>query len=298
MNKKKSLVIDTYNNRTPKKFLKKIGFLNQYLHPKSSMYLDMRTGILRSELKNSPKQILEYWSNKIFRSKKIDDYSAKLPFAKARLQYVFETINIFFKKKKSLKICDYACGEGILLDIFKKEGYSNLLGIEHSKLLAKQIRKKKIDCLSAGLGFGELNNLKRLKKINLGILSWVLCNCINPYKVLMEISDNTQKNGYICIVESSRILVPFRKNLKDYLNKKHINDTHPWHFSKTSLSSLLNLCKFEIVYINRYYDTDVLLIIAKKKQINKKLVKTDSPKKIYNFISEWNKFSKKNIFDT
>ena len=41
-------------------------------------------------------------------------------------------------------------------------------------------------------------------------------------------------------------------------------DSHPFHFSKNSLSNLLILNKFNPVFINRYIDSDYLVIIAKK----------------------------------
>ncbi len=299
MNKiSRKVILDTYNNKTPKKYLKKLKFLNKYLHPKSSMFLDLKSGIVRSELKLKPIEILKYWSNVIFKSKNKEDYTATLPFAKARLQYVYETLNIFFKKNKKIKICDFASGQGVLLDIFKKEKYKNLRGVEHSVELAKRTNKKKnIKCHNAGLGFGELKKFKDLNNIDLGMLCWVLCNCINPYEVLLEISKTIKKNKFICIAESSRILVPFRKKLDDYLDKRHINDIHPWHFSKTSLSTLLNLCNFEVVYTNRYKDSDVLLIIAKKKKIRKNLLNIDNARKMHKFFLEWDFVTKKKVFD-
>ena len=212
------------------------------------MFLDLTTGIIRSELKKTPEEILEYWSKTIFTSKKKDDYTAHLPFAKARLYYVYETINNFLKNNKKNIVCDYACGEGVLLNIFKENGYKKVMGVEHSSSLVKKIKKQlKVSCFNSGLGFGTLKNFKELNNVNFSVLSWVLCNCINPLAVLKEISNKNKINNYICIAESSRILVPFRKKLDNYLNKKHINDTHPWHFTKNSLSNLLYICNFDVV---------------------------------------------------
>jgi hypothetical protein len=296
---------ETYYNKTPKKNLNKLNFLKKYIHPNSELFIDNRTGIIRSELKKTPEEILQYWSKIIFTSKDKEysnqnGYTAAFPYAKARLNYVYETINNFLKNNKKNVICDYACGEGILLDIFKKKGYRNIIGVEHSKVLVKNIKKKlKIKCYSSGLGFGNLKNFQHLEEARMSILTWVLCNCVNPLKVLREISSRIKVNNYICIAESSRILVPFKKKLNDYLNKKHISDTHPWHFTKNSLSNLLYLSNFEVVYTNYYKDSDILLLIGKKtKKINKKKIKTDDPKKIKNFLLEWDKYSsKKNIFE-
>ena len=90
-----STLADTYNNKSQKKNLKNLNFLKQYIHPKSKIYLDLLTGIVRTELKYSENQILDYWSNKIFPSKNLDDYNSNLPFAVARLTYVSENIKNF-----------------------------------------------------------------------------------------------------------------------------------------------------------------------------------------------------------
>ena len=71
-------------------------------------------------------------------------------------------------------------------------------------------------------------------------------------------------------------------------------DNHPFHFSKNSLSNLLIINKFKPIFVNRYIDSDVLLIIAKKsKNINTKDLKKDNYKKVKSFFKEWYLLSKK-----
>ena len=72
------------------------------------------------------------------------------------------------------------------------------------------------------------------------------------------------------VAESSRILVPaFRKSIGDYLSKTIDNDVHPFHWSFNSLSNLLKLSGFEVIYSNRFIDSDVMLIIGKKRLVIK-----------------------------
>tara|TARA_B100001057_G_C22842529_1_gene947656 strand:- start:200 stop:1096 length:897 start_codon:yes stop_codon:yes gene_type:complete len=296
----KNKIQNSFNNLTKNKRLKKLNFLKKYIHKSSNIYLDMNSGMVRSDLKKTPQEILDYWSNLIFKNKNDYNYRASFPYAKARLQYVFENINNYFKYNKKLKITDFACGEGMLLKIFKKNGYKNILGVEGSALEVKKIKKNfNIDCCLTGLGFDKLKKFKKIKDTDVSILSWVLCNCINPLKVMREISDNTKYGSYICIAESSRILVPFKKNLNDYFSKKFIADAHPWNFTKQSLYNLLYLSDFEVCFTNKYKNSDVLFIIAKKvKKIKKQKLKVDSAEKIYNFFYYWHKISsKKNLFD-
>jgi SAM-dependent methyltransferase len=297
-----STLADTYNNKTQKKNLKNLKFLKQYIHPMSKIYLDLLTGVVRTELKYSENQILDYWSNKIFPSKNLDDYNSNLPFAVARLTYVAENIKNFIQKKniKNVDLCDFACGEGTLLRILKKDIFNNICGVEGSLKLSDHIKKKyNVQCYNAGLGFGDIKKINFKKKINFGILSWVLCNCINPLKVLQEIRDVLDDNAYLCICESSRILVPFKKNLKDYFAKRHPEDIHPWHFSATSLESLLNLAGFEVHFKNRYKDSNELLLISKKTKKKFEILKRDDPKKVLRFFKKWHEISSnsKTLFD-
>ena len=191
-----------------------------------------------------------------------------------------------------MNLCDFACGEGTLLGILKRDFFSNICGVEGSLELTARIKKKyNVQCYNEGLGFGNVKKINFKKKINFGILSWVLCNCINPLKVLQEIRDVLDDNAYLCVCESSRILVPFKKNLKDYFAKRHPEDIHPWHFSATSLESLLNLAGFEVQFRNKYKDSNELLLILKKTKKKFKILKRDDPKKVLRFFKKWHEIS-------
>ena len=102
-----------------------------------------------------------------------------------------------------------------------------------------------------------------------------------------------KKNGHIVIAESSRILVPYKKPIQMYFGNPD-PDSHPFHFSKNSLSNLLVLNKFNPVFINRYIDSDYLVIIAKKTtRVNKKKIILDDYRKVKKFFISWYKDSKK-----
>ncbi len=113
---------------------------------------------------------------------------------------------------------------------------------------------------------------------------WTLCNTSDCFEIVNNASNLIKNNGYLVVAESSRILVPFKKPLQMYFGKNS-PDLHPFHFTKNSLSNLLVLNKFRPVFINRYIDSDYLLIIAKKinkvENKNLKLDKADDVKKIF-----------------
>ena len=122
---------------------------------------------------------------------------------------------------------------------------------------------------------------------------WTLCNTSNCFDVIKCASELVKKNGYIVVAESSRILVPYKKPIQMYFGKND-PDLHPFHFSKNSLSNLLILNKFRPVFINRYIDSDCLLIIAKKiNKIEKTRIVLDDCYEIKNFLKSWYKESRK-----
>ena len=109
----------------------------------------------------------------------------------------------------------------------------------------------------------EYYNFKGKKKFDVITLMWTLCNTSNCLDIIKISNKLLKKNGYIVVAESSRMLVPFKKPIQMYFGIGN-PDIHPFHFSKNSLANLLIINKFKPVYINRYIDSDYLLIIAKK----------------------------------
>lgn len=287
---------NSFKNQS-KKNLIKLSFIDKYLHKNSNLFIDKKSGLVRSDLNSTPKEILDIWSNKIFTSSNINDYDANLPFAKSRLLYTALTVNNFLKKNrvKNRKYCDYATGQGVLIECLKSiDLKSKIISTEGSKKLSRFIEKKyDIECLNTPLGNGSLVNFDRNKfnSPNFGFLNWTLCNCIDPLSVLSDIYNHLEDDSYLCVSESSRILVPFRKKLNDYFNKRYIADIHPWHFSFNSISSLLGISGFNVIYYNRYKDSDVMLVIAKKTKKRKKKFKIDNYKNLINFFKDWDKIT-------
>ena len=112
---------------------------------------------------------------------------------------------------------------------------------------------------------------------------------IKPLDVLKEVYRNTSPGGHVVIAESSRLMVPFKKSLKDLLNNAHPADVHPFYFSEKSLSALLNCAGFEVVYKNRFFDSDAIVIIGKKNEEEVdflKEVQCDSPELVKEFFSK------------
>lgn len=241
-----------------------LEFLDGYVRKGDAIYVHRDTGVVTSDLKHTPEQILEYWSDKIFTSSSVEDYSAYFPFARGRLYYVVRTFVDFLAKARpgqDISFCDFATGQGVLPHLLRREMPKwSIRCTEGSKDLCQKLEEDGFIVDTCVLGQRTLPSFR----VDLGSLTWTLCNCIRPLDVMMEIRDHIENNGYLVIADSSRLLVPFRKSLRDLFNASHPADSHPYFFSANSLCALLRCAGFTPVFVNRYFDSDVLLVIGQK----------------------------------
>tara|TARA_B100001175_G_scaffold272363_1_gene245502 strand:+ start:86 stop:961 length:876 start_codon:yes stop_codon:yes gene_type:complete len=240
------------------------------------------SGLVSVVNRRSSRKIAAEWS-KNFGKKK--NYDSKLPAVIARQTYTAETIQSELDlKNKSL--VDLGAGEGNFLEILKsKKTLKNLLGVEPSSENCRKIKKRGIKSFKGTIEDFSLHNTE---KFDAATLLWTLCNCSHPINIIKSASKALKKNGFIIVAEGSRILVPYKKPIQMYFGKKQAPDMHPFHFSKNSLINLLALNKFKIVYINRYIDSEYLLVIAKKTNIiQKKYIKLDNYKIVKKFFKNW-----------
>ena len=139
---------------------------------------------------------------------------------------------------------------------------------------------------------GPIENYKSKKKYDFVSVLWTFCNMYDPLNALMGIKKLLKNNGTIVVADSSRILVHPRKSLNDWVGKmpRYLN---PYHFSCNSMKSLLMFCGFEVIFINRFHDTDYLVIVAKKTNKTYHRYPVDDYKKVLEFYKIWEKIDKK-----
>ena len=284
----------TFSNKY--KELIKLKFLKQV--SKTDVFISKKTGLLfHNKFKNSL-EVLTEWSKKIY-NKKMDPknnfYTDDFPGMSARHFYVLDFLsrNIKFKNKK---IIDFACGEGGLLLKAKKYFKASFLnGVEYSNKNLIKIKKrfKKENLKLPRLYQSNIEDFVLTKKVDIGILTWTLCNCSEPIKIVNSISKNIKKNGLLIVAESSRILVPFKKPIFNYFNpKKDTGHTHPWHWSFNSINNIFKHSGFELICYNRYWDeNDMVLIFKNTKNFNQRFF-FDDYKKVIQFLKRWNNESK------
>ena len=266
----------------------KLDFLSKYLTKDDEIFVNPITGFVTSLRKMSVEDVAAYWSDVIFPDKSIESYSANFPFAKARLTYVTHTVADFLKldTKSKNRWCDFATGEGVLLKLISTF-YPNIevTGTEHSMELVKQLNNKGFGVKK--LTLGEFCSYDSDEEFDISTLTWTLANAIDPVSCVKDIVLRTRMGGYVCIAESSRILVPFRKSLSDYLSLTNPADLHPSHLSANTLRCLMQLAGLEIVYTNRYFDSDVLLVIGKKVDYPVVPNYFDDQKSVVSFMKKW-----------
>ena len=158
-------------------------------------------------------------------------------------------------------------------------------GTEHSMELVKQLNNKGFGVKK--LTLGEFCSYDSDEEFDISTLTWTLANAIDPVSCVKDIVLRTRMGGYVCIAESSRILVPFRKSLSDYLSLTNPADLHPSHLSANTLRCLMQLAGLEIVYTNRYFDSDVLLVIGKKVDFPVVPNYFDDQKSVVRFMKKW-----------
>jgi 2-polyprenyl-3-methyl-5-hydroxy-6-metoxy-1,4-benzoquinol methylase len=265
-----------------------LDFLKKYLPPGDSIHVNPITGFVTSSRRMSSEDVAKYWSDIIFPNKSEESYSAYNAFAQARLFYVMQSIAKFlnFSKETNLRICDFATGEGVLLNLLRNN-YPKLKisGTEHSSALVESLKNSGFDVQIKTLGIQT--SMQNKEQFDISTLTWTLANAIDPLACLRDVVEDTKTGGYVCVAESSRILVPFRKSLNDYFSKTLPADLHPSNFSVNTLKLLMQLAGLEIVFINRYFDSDVLLIMGKKvsHQVEPKFF--DDQMQVVEFMREW-----------
>jgi ubiquinone/menaquinone biosynthesis C-methylase UbiE len=265
-----------------------LDFLEKYLPSGDSIHVNPITGFVTSSRSMSAENVAKYWSEIIFPNKSEESYSAYNPFAQARLFYVMQSIAKFlnFNKETNLRICDFATGEGVLLSLLRNN-YPRLKisGTEHSSVLVESLKSNGFDVYIKTLG--AQTSMSNKEQFDISTLTWTLANAIDPLACLRDVVEDTKTGGYVCVAESSRILVPFRKSLNDYFSKTLPADLHPSNFSANTLKLLMQLAGLEIVFVNRYFDSDVLMIVGKKvsHQVEPKFF--DDQMQVVKFMREW-----------
>ncbi len=292
----KKIIEKDFNFENIKKDTIYLKFLKKY--SKSKVFISKKSGLIFHDDYLSSAKVVNEWSDKIYNGKmnpKKNFYTDDFPGMSARHYFVLDFLSRQFNIKNK-KIIDFAFGEGgLLLKARKIFNCKNLYGVEHSirNIIKMKKRFKQYEIKTPTTFKSNIENFNPKIKFDIGIITWTLCNCSEPLKIIESISKNIKKNGYLIVAESSRIMVPFKKPIFNYFNPyKKSGHTHPWHWSFNSLCNIFKYYGFELVNKNRYFDeNDLVLIFKNSKKQNQKYL-FDDYKKVIKFLKRWAEESK------
>ena len=232
--------------------------------------------------RRSAEEIAASWSDEVFG----EAYTARIPAVRARQTYVADFIDVTLGLAGK-QLLDIGAGEGQFLEIARDIYKAKVFGIEPSAGNCATLKSNGIDHLHGTIESANEGNVP--VKADIATIMWTLENCQSCNEMITRAHGLLKDGGHIAVATGSRIMVPFKKALHDYLSTRP-TDLHSFRFSANALQSLLRKCGFDIVAVNRFQDTEYLTVIGQKRTTPAEdwLVK-DDPIKVYDFFDRWHK---------
>lgn len=251
------------------------------------IHICAKCGFVHVKSRRSATAIADSWSDDIYGDHEDGtSYTAAIPAVKARHTYVSEYIKdcIGLQDKRLL---DIGAGEG---DFMLEAGWNGaqVQGIEPSEKNVKRIRECAMDCIH-----GTVEGYRPKPEFDIVTILWTLENCQDCNLMLEKAWHSLKPGGHVVVATGSRILVPFKKPLGMYLSKNPA-DTHCFRFSANTLQAMLLKHSMPTQHINRFMDTDYLVVIGQKTaRENYSLgYHYDNPQAVASFFDRWHVESK------
>jgi hypothetical protein len=209
--------------------------------------------------RRSAKSIADTWSKETFQT----SYAARIPAVKARHMYLAEFIdtNVGLADRK---LCDIGGGEGQFLDLVRGPDYgADVFAIEPSADNCRRMEGMGIPSFNGTIEDFRQAPEAEARRFDIVTIMWTLENCQSCRSMLDAAWNILEDGGYLMVVTGSRLLVPFKKPLHYYVPIDPV-DTHCFRFSANTLQGLLAVSGFEVAHVNRYIDTDYLVMIGRK----------------------------------
>lgn len=251
-------------------------------------------GLIHAKKRRSYERIADVWSQQIFGDPKVLSplsYSARNPHVRSRMVYLAEFIDRHIGLTGK-KLCDIGAGEGQFLELVKPMG-AEVFGIEPSPSNCALMKHNGFPHFQGTVEQYAEQMKKAGTPYRADIVTMMFTfECTQRPRVMLDIAHDLLKDGgHVVIHTGSRILVPFKKPLHNFLSKSPV-DTHPVHLSFNTLKGLLATSGFEVVHANPYVENDNLCVIAKKMPKGAKIEwQGDDYLKVADFFDRWHKES-------
>ncbi len=244
-------------------------------------------GFVQVTHRRSPERIAEVWSKELFGG----GYTARWPAVKARQTYVADMTDQALGGLRGKLLCDIGAGEGEFLKIARGPDYgAQVFGIEPSRANCDLLDKASIENFCGTIEEYIASGADR--RFDVVTIMWTLENCNSCIGMLDAAWQVLKEGGHLVVATGSRLLVPFKKPLGLYLSHNPA-DTHSFRFSANALQGLLAKTGFEKAAVNRYLDTDWLVMIGRKTDRSQEIPwKGDDWQRVIEFFNRWHEDTK------
>lgn len=246
------------------------------------IHICLGCGFVYVKHRRSPQEIADTWSEELFG----EGYTAAIPAVIARLTYVAEWLDQTLGLEGK-RVIELGAGEGYFLDMVQNRYGAEVMGVEPSKANCARMEDLGIEAFHGTVEqFVDAGGADRAEADVCSVL-WTLENCYSCTDMLDAAHRSLEDGGHVVVATGSRLLVPFKKPLHEYLSTNPA-DTHAFRFSANTLRGVLAETGFEVERINRYHDSDYLCMIAKKAPADRDIAwEGDDPLEVHNFFERW-----------
>jgi hypothetical protein len=236
-----------------------------------------------------PSETTAAWATEVF-SDRFDEghYTARgIPAVSARHVYVAEflEINVSLRGKATV---DIGAGEGAFLQLLADPKYGAVtFGIEPSAVNCRLMTQAGFACFNGSVEEYLASAGARADGFERATIIWTLENTGSCRSMMAAARSLLKEDGYLTVATGSRVLVPFKKPLHYFLNPQ-VAAIHPFFFSANALHNLFGNAGFAVEYVNRFIDTDYLVMIGRaQRQPDCTPLAKDDWREVINFFERW-----------
>jgi hypothetical protein len=247
-------------------------------------------GFVYARLRPSSEEVTKAWAEEIFAAGTFTEatYTARgIPAVRARHVYVAEFVATRIGTQ-GRDLVDIGAGEGEFLTLLQDPRYeTKVFGIEPSGPNCELMTKAGVACFHGRIEEYLAAPGRKPGGFDLATIAWTLENTGSCSGMMEGARSLLKTGGYLTVATSSRILVPFKKPMHYFLHPRALA-IHPFFFSANALTNLFTRAGFEVEHVNRFIDTDYLVMSGRAlAEPAKKPLLKDDWRAVISFFDRW-----------